>query len=185
MKVFSYVVDHDDGLEPNPFFGVCTLCRCKYSESLEKSRGKKGRKNIVELAEEGDWVIGTGGSGKRSAGNGKLIYAMRVDKRLKRKDFCNSPQFSRKQSEPPRMTMSERSNLLFSLGTSGISAKRPRAFQIGSGAIYRLDSGWKRKDEGSAIIFSLTKLSGLPIGSKGSLGEYTESRTAALTTRGK
>ena len=34
----------------------------------------------MELAEEGDWIAGTGGADlSKSAGHGKLIYAMRVD----------------------------------------------------------------------------------------------------------
>ena len=73
MKIYSYIVDHDDGKEPNPYFGTCTLCRCKFSKSLERTRGIKGTKNIVELAKEGDWVIGTGGEGKRSTGT-ELLY---------------------------------------------------------------------------------------------------------------
>ena len=50
--------------------GVCTLAHCKF--------GKKGKKNVVELGQKGDWVVGTGGNGKRSAGDRKLIYAMSV-----------------------------------------------------------------------------------------------------------
>lgn len=76
VKVYSYVVDHDNGYGPNPYFGLCTLCRCKY----RKRRDVK-RRNIVELAEVGDWVIGTGGASKQSAGHGRLVYAMRVDEK--------------------------------------------------------------------------------------------------------
>lgn len=72
MKLFSYVVDHDNGFAPNPYYGVCTLAHCKF--------GRKGYKNAVELAKVGDWVVGTGGKGKKSAGHGKLIYAMRKDR---------------------------------------------------------------------------------------------------------
>jgi hypothetical protein len=76
MKLFSYVVEHDNGYAPNPYFGVCTLCGCKF----------EGRRNIVQLAKEGDWVVGTGGASTKSAGHGKLLYAMRVDKKLTRWD---------------------------------------------------------------------------------------------------
>jgi hypothetical protein len=107
LNIFSYVVDHDEGKEPNPYFGTCTLCRCKFSEKAEKSQGKEGPKNIVELAAEkiliGEevWVIGTGGKGKRSVGrNGTLIYAMRVDEVLTREEFCK--QYPKKKSEPPK-----------------------------------------------------------------------------------
>jgi len=89
MKIFSYVVDHDNGFSPNPYYGVCTLAHCKFSKS--------GRKNVVELAQTGDWVIGTGGNGKRSAGHGKLIYAMRVDERLTLKEYYHDRRFRKKK----------------------------------------------------------------------------------------
>lgn len=92
MKIFSYVVDHDNGYAPNPYFGFCTLCRCKF-----KGQQNKGRKNIVELAEEGDWIIGTGGKSKRSAGHGKLVYAMRVDKKISREKYFADSRFAEKK----------------------------------------------------------------------------------------
>ena len=92
MKLFSYVVEHDRGHAPNPFFGVCTLCRCKYRKSREKPR------KVVELAEPGDWVAGTGGANQRkSAGHGKLVYAMRVDEKLTREQYYAARQFAVKQ----------------------------------------------------------------------------------------
>jgi hypothetical protein len=82
MRLFSYVVDHDEGRAPNPYHGICTLCRCKFRKQPKKPR------NIVELAVEGDWVIGTGGADRRkSAGNGRLVYAMRVDKKIPRAEY--------------------------------------------------------------------------------------------------
>lgn len=72
-KLFSYVVDHDHGYAPCPDNGFCTLARCKFG-------GEK--KNIVETAEIGDWVAGTGGLSKESAGHGRLIYVMRVDEKM-------------------------------------------------------------------------------------------------------
>jgi hypothetical protein len=91
VKVYSYVVEHDNGYAPNPYFGFCTLCRCKFQESAE------GRRNIVELAKEGDWVIGTGGASKRSAGHGKLIYAMLVDEKLTRERYFSDSRFAQKK----------------------------------------------------------------------------------------
>jgi len=62
-RLYSYVVDHDLGFAPNPFGGCCTLAKCKY--------GSK-RRNIVEMAETGDWIAGTGGADlSKSAGHGK------------------------------------------------------------------------------------------------------------------
>jgi hypothetical protein len=81
VKLYSYVVDHDTGFAPNPDGGLCTLCLCKFRKHRE------GKRNIVEMAKEGDWVIGTGGVSKQSAGHGKLIYAMRVDEKRTREEY--------------------------------------------------------------------------------------------------
>lgn len=81
-RLFSYVVDHDYGFAPNPFGGFCTLAKCKY--------GTK-RRNIVEIAEVGDWIVGTGGVDlKKSAGHGKIIYAMRVDRKISLAEYCRT-----------------------------------------------------------------------------------------------
>lgn len=73
--LFSYVVDHDNGYAPNPYDGICTLVHCKFG-------GNNSKRNIVELAEAGDWVLGSGGTSRQSAGNGNIIYFMRVDEKL-------------------------------------------------------------------------------------------------------
>jgi hypothetical protein len=79
-RLFSYVVDHDYGFAPNPTGGFCTLAKCKY--------GSK-RRNVVELAQLGDWIAGTGGADlRKSAGHGKLIYAMRVDEIVPLDEYC-------------------------------------------------------------------------------------------------
>ena len=81
-RLFSYVVDHDHGFAPNPSSGLCTLAKCKY--------GTKKR-NIVELAEVGDWIAGSGGADLgKSAGHGKLIYAMRVDQKIPLSEYCQA-----------------------------------------------------------------------------------------------
>ena len=91
-ELYSYVVEHDTGHAPNPYFRVCTLCRCKYRKSDKKPR------NVVELAEEGDWIVGTGGADKRkTAGHGKLVYAMRVDEILTRAEYYADRRFSQKK----------------------------------------------------------------------------------------
>jgi hypothetical protein len=91
---YSYVVEHDTGRAPNPYFGVCTLCRCKFRKSLGKPR------NIVELAKVDDWIVGTGGTNPRkSAGHGKLVYAMRVDEKLTREEYYADPRFAEKRVE--------------------------------------------------------------------------------------
>jgi hypothetical protein len=91
VKIYSYVVEHDNGYAPNPYFGFCTLCRCKFREFAA------GRRNIVELAEKGDWVIGTGGASERGAGHGKLVYAMRVDETPTREEYFADSRFEEKK----------------------------------------------------------------------------------------
>ena len=79
--LYSYVVEHDLGFGPNPEGGVCTLAKCKY-----RSKG-----NIVPMAEDGDWIAGTGGINlDRSSGHGTLIYAMRVDDKMPLKAYCRA-----------------------------------------------------------------------------------------------
>ena len=75
MKTYSYVVDHDFGYAPNPQGGICTLVQCKF-------QGWSKRRNIVELAGEEDVIIGTGGQGKCSTGNGTIIYVMKVSLKI-------------------------------------------------------------------------------------------------------
>ncbi len=84
-KLFSYVVDHDLGFAPNPFHGFCTLADCKFSSS--------GRKNIVELANQRDWIAGTGGLNPLSAGHGRLIYVIRVAEKITLRDYWHDARF--------------------------------------------------------------------------------------------
>jgi hypothetical protein len=86
MKLYSYVVDHDTGYAPNPFGGLCTLACCKYSKT-----GR--RRNIVELAKEGDWIVGTGGKSGRTSGHGTIVYAMKVANTIPFADYCRYPRF--------------------------------------------------------------------------------------------
>jgi len=85
-SLFSYVVDHDLGIAPNPFGGFCTLALCKFSHS--------GRGNIVELARQKDWIAGTGGLNAFSTGqHGKLVYAMEVTEKMTLHDYFADMRF--------------------------------------------------------------------------------------------
>lgn len=64
-RLVSYVVHHDVGIAPHARGRYCTLCLCKLSWS--------GKRNVVELADKGDWIVGTGGSGAQSAGHGRIV----------------------------------------------------------------------------------------------------------------
>lgn len=63
QRLYRYVIDHDRGFAPNPFFGVCTLACCK--------------PRIRKYAEIGDIIVGFGS--KKYGLDGQIIYWMAVD----------------------------------------------------------------------------------------------------------
>lgn len=89
MVVYSYLIEHDLGLAPNPFGQYCTLAVCK-------SEIRKSKKLAI-----GDWVIGTGSraledtTGKKLID--KLIYAMEVTERITLEDYWIDPRFQYKK----------------------------------------------------------------------------------------
>jgi Nucleotide modification associated domain 2 len=86
VKLFSYIVDHDTGYAPNPSGGFCTLVCCKFSKHPKW-------KNIVELADRGDWIVGLGGRSKKSSGHGTIVYAMRITDKISLEEYCKSARF--------------------------------------------------------------------------------------------
>lgn len=81
MKLYSYVLDHDYGFAPNPFFGVCTLATCK--------------PKIRDHAVVGDYIVGTG-CAKRDR-RGFLVYFMRVEEIITFDAYWADPRFERKR----------------------------------------------------------------------------------------
>ncbi|MBY0481272.1 MAG: hypothetical protein K2Q21_07950 [Chitinophagaceae bacterium] len=84
QKIYSYILRHDSGAAPNPFWDICTLTICKPA--------------IRRTAEIGDWIIGTGSKKTRVTKNDTidisdgLVYAMKVTDKKNLKDyneFCN------------------------------------------------------------------------------------------------
>jgi hypothetical protein len=61
MRLYSYVLKHDRGFAPNPFFGYCTLACCKPA--------------IRRTAKKGDWIVGL----TPKADGNRVAYFMRVD----------------------------------------------------------------------------------------------------------
>lgn len=93
MVIYSYVIEHDFGLAPNPFGRYCTLAVCK--PKIRKSSKLK----------IGDWILGTGSkaievsTGKKSL-RSKLIYAMQVTEKITFDDYWSDPRF---QYKKPKM----------------------------------------------------------------------------------
>lgn len=81
MRLHSYVLDHDYGFAPNPFYSVSTLATCK--------------PRIREHAELGDYVIGTGCAKRKR--RGYLVYFMRVAEITTFDQYWNDPRFVQKR----------------------------------------------------------------------------------------
>ncbi|WP_419848844.1 hypothetical protein [Candidatus Poriferisocius sp.] len=85
MNLFVYVVRHDIGFAPNPFYGYCTLATCK--------------PKIRKAAQLGDWVAGVGSVQKRQGG--KLVYAMQVEEAMCFNEYWNDSRFLQKRPFRP------------------------------------------------------------------------------------
>ncbi|MFM7021334.1 MAG: hypothetical protein ACKOXB_00025 [Flavobacteriales bacterium] len=89
MVIYSYLIEHDLGLAPNPFGRYCTIAVCK----PEIRRSKK-------LA-IGDWLIGTGSKALEHATGrkltDKLIYAMKVTEKITLEQYWDDPRFQYKK----------------------------------------------------------------------------------------
>ncbi len=78
MKLFSYIIAHDTGFSPNPFWGYCTLACCK--------------PKIRRTAKVGDWIVGLS---PKNDGN-RVVFAMEVSEILDFASYFNDPRFSNK-----------------------------------------------------------------------------------------
>lgn len=91
MKVYSYMIDHDFGLAPNPFGKYCTIAVCK--PSIRKSKNL----NVS------DWIIGTGSKAlEKSTGFDcvtKLIFAIQVSEIISLNSYWRDQRFQYKKPE--------------------------------------------------------------------------------------
>jgi hypothetical protein len=83
MRFYSYRVEHDYGLAPNPFGRYCTLAVCK---------GQIRNNPNLSI---GDWIIGIGSEALKVPM--KLIYAMRVDEITTFDGYWNDTRFAYKK----------------------------------------------------------------------------------------
>ena len=77
----AYIIDHDLGFAPNPFYGICTLATCK--------------PQIREAAVSGDWIVGLGS--KALGCRGRLVFTMCVDKKLTYDEYWSHDQYQQKK----------------------------------------------------------------------------------------
>ena len=78
MKLYSYIVRHDTGFSPNPFWGCCTLADCKPA--------------IRRTADVGDWIVGLS---PKASGN-RVVFAMKVDEILNYASYHRDGRFANK-----------------------------------------------------------------------------------------
>jgi hypothetical protein len=83
MRIFTYVIEHDMGFAPNPFFGICSLAACKPL--------------IRKAAALGDVIVGFGSAKYGLAG--KVSYWMLVDEILTFDQYWHDERFRRKRPE--------------------------------------------------------------------------------------
>lgn len=85
MRNFTYKIDHDYGLAPNPFGGFCTLSVCK--SDIRKN------KNL----EIGSWIFGTGAKSVGDQYFQKLIFCMQVEEKLTFDNYWKDVRFQYKK----------------------------------------------------------------------------------------
>lgn len=78
MKLYSYIVKHDTGFAPNPFWGCCTLACCKPA--------------IRRTAQVGDWIVGLS---TKSKGN-SVVYVMEVSEKMTFEGYFKDKRFKEK-----------------------------------------------------------------------------------------
>jgi len=99
--LYAYKVDHDLGMNPNPFGAYCTLAYCKGTmrKSIQKYVNGQQHKNPGLLARDmGIWVIGIAGLNLNLGDErgGKLLYAMQITEVLTFEEYWNDPRFKYK-----------------------------------------------------------------------------------------
>lgn len=83
MAYFSYKIEHDFGLAPNPFGGYCTLAVCK--PTIRNNRNLR----------MGDWIIGTGSAKLKKLHY--LIFAMQAEEIITLNEYWKDPRFQYKK----------------------------------------------------------------------------------------
>jgi len=84
MNIYSYIISHDSGFAPNPFWGFLTLACCKPV--------------IRRRAAVGDWVIGL--TSKRLGNN--IVFVMRISEKVLFAEYWIDKRFRSKRPNMKR-----------------------------------------------------------------------------------
>ena len=96
MQLYLYILTHDTGFAPNPFWGICTLACC-----MPVTR---------RVAKECDWIVGLRGATlyRRTFGTReqvpaeemyRIIYAMQIRRKLTFAEYWDGPDFAVKRPD--------------------------------------------------------------------------------------
>lgn len=83
MGYYSYKIEHDFGLAPNPFGGYCTLAVCK------------GRIRNNKNLQLGNWIFGTGSAKLKNLHH--LVFMMQVEEKLSFQQYWADDRFQYKK----------------------------------------------------------------------------------------
>ncbi|GAB6395202.1 MAG: hypothetical protein MdMp024_1514 [Bacteroidales bacterium] len=86
MDNFTYKIEHDFGLAPNPFWGYCTLAVCK--SDIRKNKN---------LQVGSSWIFGIGSKTIGEKYFKKLIFCMKVEEKLTFNEYWNDSRFQCKK----------------------------------------------------------------------------------------
>jgi Nucleotide modification associated domain 2 len=110
-RICSYIMTHDHGLAPNPFYGYCTLAVCTPNHRDAK-------------AVEGDWIIGHLGAPRGY----KLVYAVRVDDVLTFDEYFHDRKFINKRPKVDGTWQDRRGDNMYYLDSTGHYQQIPTRF---------------------------------------------------------
>ncbi len=108
MKMCSYIVRHDSGLAPNPFWGHCTLGLCTPNHMGIK-------------LESDDWIVGF----QSGTVGGRLVYAMKVGEKLHFNSYFHDERFQDKRPATPTDWQKRCGDNMYFLGSDGTWEQLP------------------------------------------------------------
>jgi len=95
-QIKLYTVDHDYGINPNPFFGYCTIGHCKPAIRKTVAKYVLNKKPDGKAEDLSIWLVGIASGNnikfKHDCG-GKVIYIMQVTEVLSYRDYWNDTRF--------------------------------------------------------------------------------------------
>jgi Nucleotide modification associated domain 2 len=117
--LFTYCIPYDDGAAPNPYWGACTLNICKPKIRL--------------AARVGDWVVGT--EAKSRGLEGKVVYAMKVTKKMTMQEYDSYTKASLLNKVPDWGHQARNRRLgdsIYDFSTPGTPTMRPGVHGVGN-----------------------------------------------------